>query len=147
MLSYGSEDSGLLFWKLKTLWYWWFLFSWSIMVFVGDWQIQIIFTQKNQYCVQIFVCTWCRLCAHYFHGRKHARNLWRPDIDLSAKQLNDDLKIYQKCTIFSSIFQKFTSQILIRIKVPWIFLFNVLLIDWSYGCLRDQWHRKNGMWE
>ena len=46
MLYYDCKDSELLRWKLKALWL--FLFSLSIMVCVGDWQIQIIFTKKNQ---------------------------------------------------------------------------------------------------
>ena len=55
MLYYGCKDLGLLSWKLKILWQELFLFSESIMVFVEDWQIQIIFTQRNESCAQIFM--------------------------------------------------------------------------------------------
>ena len=43
------------------------------------WQIQIIFTQINQYRAQIFVHVWCRLCARYVHSCNCACNLWGPD--------------------------------------------------------------------
>ena len=46
---------------------------------IGDWQIQIIFTQRNQYRAQIFVHAQHCLCARYMHGCNHAHNLWRPE--------------------------------------------------------------------
>ena len=55
---------------------WLFLFSKSVMVCVGNWQIQIIFTQSSQYRAQIFVYAKHRLYVRYVHGRNLARNLW-----------------------------------------------------------------------
>ena len=56
MLYCGCKNLGLLGWKLKTLWQWLFLFSYSIvMACVGGWQIQIIFKQRNHYCARLFV--------------------------------------------------------------------------------------------
>ena len=48
------------------------------MVWVGDRQIQIIFTLRNQYHAQIFVYVWRHLGASYVHIRNRACNLWRP---------------------------------------------------------------------
>ena len=47
------------------------------MVCAKDWQIQL-FTQRNQYCVRIFVYAQYCLRAWYVHGRNRAHNLWRP---------------------------------------------------------------------
>ena len=74
MLYFGYKDSDLLCLKL-TLWQWLFLFSESVMVYVGNWQIQIIFTQSSQYRAQIFVYAKHRLYVRYVHGRNRARNL------------------------------------------------------------------------
>ena len=73
-MQYCCKDLWPVYWKLWQ----WFLFSESIIC-VGDWQIQIIFTQRNQYHAQIFVYVWHRLHAHYMHSCKSACNLSRPD--------------------------------------------------------------------
>ena len=54
------------------------------MVCVGGWHIQIIFTQRNHYGVQVSVYAECCLHAHYVHGCNHACNLWRPGITLKG---------------------------------------------------------------
>ena len=38
------------------------------MAYVGDWQIQTIFIQRNQYLARIFVCLWSCLRARYIHA-------------------------------------------------------------------------------
>ena len=56
----------------------WLLFSESIMVCKGDWQIEIIFSRRYQYHAHIL---WMHntICMHvYVHGPNHTRNLWRP---------------------------------------------------------------------
>ena len=39
----------------------------KVMVFVGDWQTQIIFAHRNQYHAQIFKYMQCYLLVHYQH--------------------------------------------------------------------------------
>ena len=47
------------------------------MVCVGNWQIQFIFIQRNQYRARILMYASRHLCARYVHGYNVARNLWR----------------------------------------------------------------------
>ena len=62
MLYYGSKDLGLLCWKLKIMWWWLFLVSYSTMTCGGDWKIQIIFTEESilstNFCVRIMLFPW-----------------------------------------------------------------------------------------
>ena len=55
MLYYDCKYSGLLCWKCYGVVH----ISQNLMVFKGDWQIQIIFTQSNQYRERVtpFACT------------------------------------------------------------------------------------------